>query len=73
MTYFWVRHFRQKWAKIGMFILGAGFILLLAVSRIYLGVHWTTDVVAGLSLSVAWLTVTVAYIEYKRRFFQRRI
>jgi len=70
MTYFWVRHFHQKWAKIGMFVLGSGFILLLAVSRIYLGVHWTTDVVAGLSLSLAWLSVTVAYIEYKRRFFK---
>lgn len=70
MTYFWVRHFHQKWAKIGMFILGSGFILMLAVSRIYLGVHWTTDVVAGLSLSLAWLSVTVAYIEYKRRFFK---
>lgn len=70
MTYFWVRHFRQNWAKIGMFGLGSGFILLLAVSRIYLGVHWTTDVVAGLSLSATWLAVTVSYIEYKRRFFR---
>jgi membrane-associated phospholipid phosphatase len=70
LTYFWVRHFHQKWVKIGMFGLGSGSILLLAVSRIYLGVHWTTDVVAGLSLSLAWLSVTVAYIEYKRRFFR---
>jgi undecaprenyl-diphosphatase len=70
MTYFWVRHFHQRWTKIGIFILGSGSILCLAVSRIYLGVHWTTDVVAGLSLSLAWLSVTVAYIEYKRRFFK---
>ena len=70
LTYFWVRHFHQKWARIGVFILGFGFILLLGVSRIYLGVHWTTDVVAAFSLSVAWLAVIVAYVEYKRKFFK---
>ena len=70
LTYFWVRHFHQKWARIGVFILGFGFILMLGVSRIYLGVHWTTDVVAAFSLSVAWLAVIVAYVEYKRKFFK---
>jgi len=70
LTYFLVRHFQQKWARIGVFILGFGFILLLGISRIYLGVHWITDVVAAFSLSVAWLVVIVAFIEYKRRFFK---
>lgn len=70
LTYFWVRHFHQKWARIGVFILGSTFILLLGISRIYLGVHWTTDVAAALSLSAAFLAVIVAYIEYKRKFFK---
>lgn len=70
LTYFWVRHFYQKWARIGVFTLGLGFILMLGISRIYLGVHWSTDVVAAFSLSVAWLAVIVAYIEYKRKFFK---
>jgi len=70
LTYFWVRHFHQKWARIGIFILGSGYILLLGLSRIYLGVHWTTDVLGALSLGVASLAVVVAYVEYKRKFFK---
>ncbi|PMS19643.1 ATPase [Trinickia dabaoshanensis] len=30
---------------------------LIAASRLYLGVHWVSDVVAGLSFGLAWVTV----------------
>ena len=38
-----------------------------AFARVGLGVHYLTDVTAGLVLGVAWLTVTSAVFEWWRR------
>lgn len=46
---------RSKRTKVALSSVSAAIVLLVAGSRVYLGVHWLTDVLAGISLGVALL------------------
>ena len=44
------------------------FALLVAFSRIYLGAHWLSDVLGGLTLGACWLSVLITICEMRFRF-----
>jgi undecaprenyl-diphosphatase len=41
------------------FVVAAAFLATSLYSRLYLGVHWPTDVIGGMLLGVAWLAVVI--------------
>lgn len=61
----------QERRRLKVFVLGVctALTILVGVSRVYLGVHWPTDVLAGWSLGAAWAALWWVLAELLRRRF----
>jgi membrane-associated phospholipid phosphatase len=49
------RRFLPRWAQAVGWIVAGLIVLANAISRMYVGAHWPTDVLAGILIAVAWL------------------
>lgn len=48
-----IAHDRSRWAKAGIFTITATYVIAIGFSRVYLGAHWTSDVLAGFLFGTA--------------------
>ena len=59
----WKTDIDKKYKKILTFVLSL-LVLLIGISRIYLGVHFASDIVAGFTLSISYLIIVTSLINY---------
>jgi membrane-associated phospholipid phosphatase len=61
--YILAKEFPQQQKQI--FAFTTGLIIAIGLSRLYLGVHWATDVLAGYAVGLAWLIACILSLELK--------
>jgi undecaprenyl-diphosphatase len=59
----------QTWRwRILSLLLATGFVILIALTRVYLGVHYLSDVLAAMAAGLAWLAFCLTAVEtYRKR------
>lgn len=60
IAYKYIKNQKLKWCLISLMIL---IILAIGASRVYLGVHYASDVIAGFSLSLAYLIIYINIVK----------
>ena len=64
---------KQKWLKIFLIVVLILLILLISFSRIYLRVHYPSDVIAGLAIGFIWLVLSLQIVHrIEKKFIARR-
>ena len=62
------RNLKTASSRALLFLFAAFMIIMIGISRIYLGVHYPSDVIAGIFASALWMTIaTTVYAWYQER------
>jgi membrane-associated phospholipid phosphatase len=70
LAYFFSLATTDRWLRRFAFVLSGALIVLIGFSRMYLGVHYLSDVIGGYLLGGVWLAFSIALIEDVRQHYR---
>lgn len=73
LIYYFKNHIFDKTKKYLAISICAFLIIAIGFSRVYLGVHWLTDIIAGYALGLFWLTLLILFLEVISTIFKEKI
>ena len=66
------RHISNQLGRTVLILVSIIFILMIGISRIYLGVHYPSDIVGGYFASALWLSIAIWFFQrYKEKQYER--
>ncbi|MEP6602290.1 MAG: phosphatase PAP2 family protein, partial [Nitrospirota bacterium] len=71
VAYLAARLQKHRWSRFLTMLFAAIVIVLICFSRLYLGVHYPSDVLAGVIVGLSWAAFCMATLEAIQRFSQR--
>jgi membrane-associated phospholipid phosphatase len=70
LAYLWGRTSRNRAEQLVIALVATVWIALIASSRLVLGAHWPSDVIAGILIGVLWLIVVIVALRWAERAFR---